>query len=97
MRELINLWHRTLGNPPPEQQFIIWTESHEADIVRKAILKTATKNQTLSGMMSQDHRIKFASKCMITMSANREQHAANRERLRQEFERREAVAGVGVA
>jgi hypothetical protein len=86
MRQLINLWERTLGTPPSEQQFIIWTESHAVDIVRQAILKTATKNQTLGGMMSDDHKIRFASKVMLTLSAQREEHAANRAELRQEFE-----------
>ena len=86
MRELMNLWERTLGNPPTESQFVIWTESHAADIVRQAILKTATKNQTLDGSMSEDHKVRFASKCMITLSAQREQYTANRAKLRQEFE-----------
>ena len=86
MRELINLWGRTLGKPPAEQQFVIWSESHAATIVRQAILKTATKNQTMGGGMSQDHKVRFASKVMLTLSAQREEHAANRECLRQEFE-----------
>ena len=86
MRELINLWGRTLGPSPAEQQFVIWSESHAATIVRQAILKTATKNQTMGGTMSEDHKIRFASKVMLTLSAQREEHAANRERLRQEFE-----------
>jgi hypothetical protein len=86
MRQLINLWERTLGSPPAEQQFVIWSESHAANIVRQAILKTATKNQTMGGTMSEDHKIRFASKVMLTLSARREEHAANRERLQQEFE-----------
>jgi hypothetical protein len=85
MRELIELWKRTLGEPPAEQQFVIWTESYKADIVRRAILKTATKNQTLGGMMSQDHRIRFASKCMITLAEQAAEHAANRARLQAEM------------
>jgi hypothetical protein len=83
---LVNLWERTLGTLPPEQQFVIWSESHTPDIVRQAILKTATKNQTMNGGMSQDHKIRFASKVMLTLSSLREEHAANREKLRQEFE-----------
>ncbi len=84
--ELITLWERTLGTPPSEQQFIIWVESHTPDIVRQAILKTATKNQTMGGTMSEDHKIRFASKVMLTLSAQREEQAENREKLRQEFE-----------
>jgi hypothetical protein len=86
MRELMTLWERTLGTPPADEQFVIWTESHTADIVRRAILKTATKNQTLGGRMTQDHRVRFASRVMLTLSAQQDEHRANREKLRQEFE-----------
>lgn len=86
MHELINLWERTLGTLPADQQFVIWSEIHAADIVRQAILKTATKNQTMGGTMSEDHKIRFASKVMLTLSAQREEHAANREKLCQDFE-----------
>src|SRR5713101_6238915 len=86
MHQLTSLWERTLGTLPAEQQFVIWSESHAANIVRQAILKTATNNQTMGGGMSQDHKIRFASKVMLTLSAQREEHAANREKLRQEFD-----------
>src|SRR5258705_7438433 len=86
MRELINLWERTLGTPPAEQQFIIWLESHSADVVRHGILKAATKNQTMNGGMSQDHKIRFASKEMLTLVALRQENAANHEKFRKEFD-----------
>jgi len=85
MRELITLWERTLGTPPAKQQFVIWTESHTADVVRRAILKTATKNQTLGGRMTQDHRVRFASRVMLTLSSQTDEHRLNREKLNQEF------------
>lgn len=85
MRELIRLWERTIGTHPPEQQFVIWTESHAVDIVRRAILKTATKNQTMGGTMSLDHQTRFASKVMLTLSEQRQEHAENRAR-REKFE-----------
>lgn len=85
MTDLKLLWERTLGTPPSTTQFVIWLESHTADIVRQAILKTATKNQTVGGTMSDDHKVRFASKCMITRSAARQEHAVNRERLRLEM------------
>jgi hypothetical protein len=88
MLELINLWKRTLGALPAEQQFVIWTESHPADIVRQAILKTATKNQTMGGTMSEDHRVRFASRVMLTLSAQRKEHAENRKKLADEFDAR---------
>lgn len=86
MLELINLWTRVLGTPPSEQQFVIWTESHSADVVRQGILKAAMKNQTMGGQMSDDHKIRFASKVMITLSAQKEEHAANKIRLAAEME-----------
>jgi len=86
MRQLIDLWERTLGTPPSEQQFIIWMESHDAKIVRQAILKTATKNQMLSGKMDADHKVRFACKVMLTASALRRENAEKHERVRQEFE-----------
>ena len=88
MRELKSLWERTLGTPPADEQFIIWVESHQRDIVRRAVLKTATKNQTMAGTMSLDHKVRFASKVMLTLSAQREENAANRARLNEDFGRR---------
>ena len=88
MRELKSLWERTLGTPPSEQQFVIWAESHPADIVRRGILKAAAKNQTMGGAMSDDHKVRFASKVMLTLSAQGEQNAANRARLDEDFGRR---------
>jgi len=85
MRQLITLWEKVLGTPPSEQQFLIWLESHSSEVVRYGILQTAAKNQTMGGTMSDDHRIRFASKVMLTRSARRDDQAANREQLRQEF------------
>jgi hypothetical protein len=85
--DLKSLWAKVLGQPvPSEQQFIIWMESHPSDVVRYGILRAATKNQMMGGSMSQDHKIRFASKVMLTLSALRQENAANREKLRQEFE-----------
>jgi hypothetical protein len=56
------------------------------DIVRQAILKTVTKNQTMGATMSDDHKIRFASKVMLTLMGQQKEHAANKERLSQEFE-----------
>jgi hypothetical protein len=85
MLELITLWEKTLGTPPNEQQFAIWTELHTQVIVRRAILKTAIKNQQLNGAMSSDHKFRFASRVMMTLSEQAIKNAASRERLRQEF------------
>jgi hypothetical protein len=86
LTELVTLWERTLGAPPNEQQFAIWTELHSQDTVRRAILKTAIKNQQLNGTMSPDHKFRFASRVMMTLSEQAARNAINRARLRQEFE-----------
>jgi hypothetical protein len=85
MRELMTLWERTLGTPPSEIQFVVWVESYDPEIVRRAILKTAQKNLSVNGTMSENHKIRFASKVMSTASAQKDEHAENREKLRQEF------------
>jgi hypothetical protein len=85
MRELITLWERTLGTLPSEQQFAIWSELHTQDIIRRAVLKTAIKNQTMGGTMSSDHKFRFASRVMMTLSAQREANVQNRQRLAEEF------------
>jgi hypothetical protein len=36
--------------------------------------------------MTEDHRVRFASRVMLTLSSQKEEHTANRERLREEFE-----------
>ena len=85
MNELKQLWSTLLGRTPNDQQFILWSVKHTADIVRKAILKTGQKNLMMGGTMSDDHRVRFASKVMITLTAQKVEHAANRERLNSEF------------
>jgi hypothetical protein len=85
MRELTTLWERTLGIPPNEQQFAIWVELHRPDVVRRAILKTAIKNQQLNGTMSPDHKFRFASRVMLTLTEQAARNAANRARLNDEF------------
>jgi hypothetical protein len=81
-----DLWENALGEPPAREQFIIWAELHSAVIIRQAILKTAMKNQNLKGAMDSDHRLRYASKVMLTLTAQKEEHAENREKLRQEFD-----------
>jgi hypothetical protein len=83
---LKSLWENTLGEVPAKEQFAIWEELHSAVIIRQAILKTAMKNQSLNGAMTTDHRLRFASKVMQTLTAQAADHAANREKLRQGFE-----------
>lgn len=87
LTELITLWERTLGTPPNEQQFAIWAELHSQGTVRRAILKTAIKNQRLNGTMSPDHKFRFASRVMMTLTEQAVTNAANRARLDEEVGR----------
>lgn len=43
MNELIELWKRTLGEPPTEAQFAIWEGLHTPEVMKRAILRTLTK------------------------------------------------------
>lgn len=67
MTNFTELWTRVLGTPPPPEQFAIWGELFPEAIIRKAILKTAVKNQQLNGTMTQDYRERFASKVMMRL------------------------------
>jgi len=89
VHELIQLWTRLLGEPPTEQQFLIWGELHPVEIIRKGVLKTAIKNQNLGGTMSADYRLRFANRVMQTASREALEHAANKARLHDEMLRTE--------
>ena len=93
------LWENALGEPPAREQFVIWAELHSAVIIRQAILKTAMKNQSLKGAMDLDHRLRYASKVMQTLTERVAEHAVNQEKLRQEFGSRgvAVIAGQGAA
>ena len=86
MSELIELWRRTIGEPPTLRQFEVWGALHTDDIIRRGILKTATKNLSLSVPMSPNHLIRFASKVMTTATDQIAANARNREALNQEME-----------
>jgi len=86
MHELIELWKKLLGEPPTEQQFLIWGELYPVGIIRKGVLKTAIKNQNLGGTMTQDHRIRFANRVMQSAAKDVEVNAANRARLCDDLE-----------
>lgn len=92
--DLKMLWENTLGESPTKEQFAIWYALYPTETIRKAILKTAMKNQSLRGQMSQDHRMRFASRVMMTLTQQAAEHAANRALLREEFE---GVRSTGVA
>lgn len=85
MNSLKILWENTIGESPTKEQFAIWEELHSPEVIRQAILKTGMKNQQMGGTMDSDHRLRYASKVMLTLTAQHAEHAANRERLRQEF------------
>ena len=69
--ELKTLWAKTLGELPDDEQFYLWTNLHTAEVVRQAILKTAGKNLQLGKTMAAEHKVRFASKVMLTLSDRR--------------------------
>jgi hypothetical protein len=92
MRQLIELWRGLLGTAPADEQFTVWVALHSPEVVRQAILKTAAKDLSLGRAMSLDYKVRFASKVMLTQTERNAQNAANRTRLREEFDTRTEVA-----
>ena len=60
------LWSSFLGAPPTDQQFNLWLAMHSQTTVRHGILKTAEKNLAMQGTMTDDHKVRFASKVMLS-------------------------------
>lgn len=54
------------GEPPSREQFAIWTLKYSEDVVGKGFIATAVHNQKMSGEMTLNHRIRFASRVMWT-------------------------------
>ena len=86
MNELKTLWGQLLGKIPSDQQWAFWELMHTPAVIRHGILKTTQKNLSMGGTMDSDYKLRFASKVMLTQTERNAEHAANRERLRQEFE-----------
>lgn len=84
--KLQELWRSTLGCPPMLEQFGLWAALHAEDVIKKGILRTARKNIELGGTMSQEYRVRFASRVMLVQSQRDAEHAANRARLAADME-----------
>lgn len=82
------LWEDTLGESPTKEQFAIWEALYTPEVIKRAILKTAMKNQSLKGQMTLEHRQRFASRVMMTLTEQAAEHAANRALLHDEMSRR---------
>ena len=85
MSELKTLWGRLLGETPSDQQFEFWSLLHTPEVIKRGILKTAQKNLSTGGMMSADHKLRFAARVMLTQTQRDTEHAANREKLQKEM------------
>jgi len=82
----MQLWSKTLGTPPTDEQFTVWTALHTPEVVRQGILKTAAKDLSLGKTMTLDYKIRFASKVMLTQTERNTGNALNRQRLSEEFD-----------
>jgi hypothetical protein len=67
--ELTNLkefWASVFDETPSDAQFVVWADLHSLDTIRRGITKTAIKNLQKGGTMTLDHKVRFASKVMLT-------------------------------
>src|SRR5258708_1497136 len=89
IENLMDIWERTLGNPPSRAQFELWAATNMAQVIKESILATAKKNLIMGATMSQEHRIRHASGVMNTRTRRSETNAENRTALANEMERSE--------
>jgi hypothetical protein len=65
--ELKALWLAVLGEPiPSDNQFLTWLALHGLATAKIGIAKASAKHLSLGGTMSENHKIRFASKVMLT-------------------------------
>lgn len=83
--DLKKLWASLMDNPPAKEQFEVWLVLHTPDVVKRAIAKTAAKNLSLGKTMTDEYKLRFASKVMLTQTERRAEHTANKEKLNAEF------------
>ena len=78
MNELKPLWKQFLGAVPDDNQWDLWMAMHTPTTIRHGILKAAEKNMAMHGTMSEDHKIRFASKVMNSRTNDRQKAAGQR-------------------
>lgn len=63
MNSFTELWKELMtGSAPSESQFRIWLSIHAPDVLREAIIRTATKNAKMDGKMDLNYRVRFCSR-----------------------------------
>lgn len=85
MKELRALWQRMIGTPPDDIQWELWATAHSPETIKYGILATVRKNLSLGKQMTEDHRVRFASKVMLEKDRRDAEHVANREKIAREF------------
>jgi hypothetical protein len=71
-QELQELWRALFRTePPPEQQWVIWSNLHDEGIVRDGLLQLAVKHRKMAGTMTADHMIRFCSAVMNRLTSER--------------------------
>jgi hypothetical protein len=67
---LTRFWKHSLPSveAPGREQFLLWLRmfDFDFDVVIYGITETMKKSERLGGRMSQDHAIRFTSKCCIS-------------------------------
>ena len=66
MSELKILWGKLLGTIPGDAQFDFWAAVHSPETIHHGILKTAQKNLSTGSTMTDDHKVRFASRVMLS-------------------------------
>lgn len=69
--DLKNTWAKLLGTIPSDAQFDFWAAMHSPETIRHGILKACQKNLSTGCAMSDDHKVRFASKVMLTSTAQK--------------------------
>ena len=71
LQSLEQLWATTVPTQvPAREQWVLWLGMHDEGTLRYAVNETAMKAFRMGGRMSQDHAIRYASKCMNSRTRN---------------------------
>ena len=93
LTDLKTFWASVLGEPlPSDANFAVWAELHTYETIHHGILKTGMKNLSLNETMSQDHKVRFASKVMIQKTNDPQKAEGQRPRTPEATEAAKGVA-----
>jgi hypothetical protein len=71
MNDLKTMWGKLLGKIPSDAQFDFWTAMHTPETIHHGILRTAQKNLSVGSTMTDDHKVRFASRVMLSSTGQK--------------------------